>query len=669
MNKPTFDAMLAQYAVKTVSGKNLCDLSVDAFNAKGFWAKSDFMDESFCKIAYQKNTQYTVSWDATLPEGSEAVYYIRFQYAGGGSSGYGGFEVVDARYDLDGVRSITSRPGETVERIFATAGIGGSFTLHWIQVEEGSSATAYEPYLSSGVRRWDNGVHCVLPEVQIGGKVEQKHYEGYNRLQLDGKTENNQVAVSYDPNTQIFTLNGTKTLPGNLILSDAAHINWDGAEKFWTVRQKIGGNVTLDENGVGRYLLWSVFTNDYNSYTCRTKCTTQDESKEFVANVVSGVGKIEQSPAGSGYRILLQCLGCSAENPIVFDNYQVRLMITETDTNDWSIPTAYEPYTGGVPAPNPQYPIMPTFSDGTKVVSRGRNLADIGSRYSSWGGDQYTTVVREGLYQDNQLQSTLIPVIGGETYCATWEGVTLNGRYFWFDQQPVTDKTVSIDGGYFSSAYPRLFMTAPEDAKWLLFIFFMDSNWTEEPPVTDCQIALGAIATSYEPYFDGGEAVAPELLAIPGTEYRDEWDAQTGKGVCRIGEVVFDDPSKWINFSNYGFYGLQHNPPSVQGTKNGFCSHHEYLYKASQGGFYMNNNGVFYNYDTATWPTMDDWKAFLQAQIDAGTPVTVWYALSEPVEFQTEPQPLTQPKGSCEIIQTEGAIPDCPILVKYLTHK
>ena len=101
------------------------------------------------------------------------------------------------------------------------------------------------------------------------------------------------MAVSYDPNTQIFTLNGTKTLPGNLILSDAAHINWDGAEKFWTVRQKIGGNVTLDENGVGRYLLWSVFTNDYNSYTCRTKCTTQDESKEFVANVVSGMGKIE----------------------------------------------------------------------------------------------------------------------------------------------------------------------------------------------------------------------------------------------------------------------------------------------------------------------------------------------------------------------------------------
>lgn len=227
-----------------------------------------------------------------------------------------------------------------------------------------------------GAVSWDDGVRCVLPEVLIGGKVEQEHYEGYNRLQLDGKTENYEVKVSYDPATQIFTLNGTKTLPGNLILSDAAFINWDGAEKFRTVRQKVGGNVTLDGGSAtsreGRYLLWSVFTNDSSVFTARTECLAGDEEVEFVGRTINNTNKIDESPAGTGYRILLQCLGISADKPIVFDNYQVRLMLVDADM---PIPTAYEPYTGGVPVPNPDWPVIPMVSEGTTVVSNGGGTA------------------------------------------------------------------------------------------------------------------------------------------------------------------------------------------------------------------------------------------------------------------------------------------------------
>lgn len=44
---------------------------------------------------------------------------------------------------------------------------------------------------------------------------------------------------------------------------------------------------------------------------------------------------------------------------------------------------------------------------------------------------------------------------------------------------------------------------------------------------------LGESPLPYEPYVDGGTVSAPYLHGIPGTPYRDEWDAVTGRGVRR----------------------------------------------------------------------------------------------------------------------------------------
>ena len=614
MNRNTFNAMAAQYTVKTVIGKNLCDVNVSTFNATAFWDKDDVVEEAFNRISLRENTQYTVSWDASLPEGSTAIYYIRFAYTDGTSSAYGGFHVVDHRDSRrDGYHSITSVAGKTVQRIIGIGATAGDFTLHWLQVEEGSVATEYVPYAAGGEIRWNNGVRCVLPEVQIGGKVEQKSYKGYNRLQLDGKTANNEVTVSYDPNTQILTLNGTKTLPGNLILSDAAHINWDGAEKFWTVRQKIGGNVTLDANGIGRYLLWSVFTKDSSSYTCRTRCTSQDESSEFVANVMSGVQKIEQSPAGSGYRILLQCLGCSAENPIVFDNYQVRLMITETDMNDKSVPTEYEPYIGGVPAPNPQCPIMPVISEGTEVVCCSKNLFDVrkfdvhpGKTTEPWiseVGDTYIVIAEptdytwNGGFLTGKKLSDLAPyLLVGKTYTLFFETPSRQKMFYlygsnryWYNSQALTITDADL------ASEVQVYGYSPQHG-----------DPAGSCRISNIQIEEGTGATAYIPYHDGGTAVAPALFAIPDTEYVDTWNPQTGKGVRRCAVIE-------------SYAGEPVTTPYVSST--GELS-----------------DGAYVIYGIADTP------------------------------FQTDPQPLTAPHGAGQIVQTGGTLDGVPITVKYVTH-
>lgn len=150
------------------------------------------------------------------------------------------------------------------------------------------------------------------------------------------------------------------------------------------------------------------------------------------------------------------------------------------------------------------------------------------------------------------------------------------------------------------------------------------------------QIELGSTATDYEPYcggipapnpqypimpvcndgvyqltnadgtWDGGQATAPELWAIPGTDIRDEWDAQTGCGVRRCATIE-------------SYAGEEIATPYISSTG-----------ELSEGA-------------------------------------TVLYGIPD-TPFYHPPAKLTQPPGYGQIIQVSGSVPDCPITAKYLTH-
>jgi hypothetical protein len=55
--------------------------------------------------------------------------------------------------------------------------------------------------------------------------------------------------------------------------------------------------------------------------------------------------------------------------------------------------TNYEPYTGGIPAPNPLYPIEPVFSNQTKILSCGKNLLDLSTVEAN--GTRYGIITRQ----------------------------------------------------------------------------------------------------------------------------------------------------------------------------------------------------------------------------------------------------------------------------------
>lgn len=111
----------------------------------------------------------------------------------------------------------------------------------------------------------------------------------------------------------------------------------------------------------------------------------------------------------------------------------------------------------------------------------------------------------------------------------------------------------------------------------------------------------------YAPYFDGGTAHAPDLYGIPGTDYRDEWSPQTGRGVRRCAIIE-------------SYAGETITTPYISSTG-----------ELSDG-----------------------------ATVIYGIPDTPFYAT---------PARLIMPSGYGQIIQTGGDVADCPLAVRWLGHQ
>lgn len=191
--------------------------------------------------------------------------------------------------------------------------------------------------------------------------------------------------------------------------------------------------------------------------------------------------------------------------------------------------------------------------------------------------------------------------------------------------------------------------------------------------------------TNADDTWDGGTATAPELWAIPGTNIRDEWDAQTGWGVRRVKKLVLDGTENWLKNKDFGDYKsffiekskydlLYRNYPGICQcfqTREWAPLGGEYFWYATASiGFRIHKSRLGDNYDdlTTNAERINSFRAWLAAQSDADTPVTIWYALAKPKPFYYPPARLTMPPGYGQIIQVLGSVPDCPVKAKYLTH-
>lgn len=185
------------------------------------------------------------------------------------------------------------------------------------------------------------------------------------------------------------------------------------------------------------------------------------------------------------------------------------------------------------------------------------------------------------------------------------------------------------------------------------------------------QLEFGTAATPYTPY--AGQTVPlPALEPLYGAgDIRDEYDAATGVENRRWGRVVFDGTENWgttLNPSGNRRYYIQ-VPDSVFYSKVSqvVCSHWASI---APGLTYQDVTGITLTPDTVNksiWlydsrfaqADLPTFKAYLNAQATAGTPMTVVYQLDAPVVAQHGPQRIPTYPGCTNLmldVSADGAV-------------
>lgn len=278
------------------------------------------------------------------------------------------------------------------------------------------------------------------------------------------------------------------------------------------------------------------------------------------------------------------------------NNYTIYPMLNAGDT---ALP--YEPYTGGIPSPNPQYPqeIVSVGDAGdVEVWKHGGNLLD----YTEWSkvkclpssgilewkdnGVAITSVTKDTYTAHAEGQGGIykIPCKPKDVYTLSWEWIGSSGTVFVFFNG-ISNNNVRVDASEGSLTF-----TIPEDTT---FFTFRVGCYTAGTTCTykNVRINLGDTVLPFEPYHKQSLTI-PTPNGLPGIKvtdaslatYTDEngqmWcsdevDLERGVYVQRVDKVHLTSDMTWrINVSGHKVYtSFGNNRYSIAGNSPIACTH------------------------------------------------------------------------------------------------
>lgn len=217
-----------------------------------------------------------------------------------------------------------------------------------------------EVYVETGIKYHNDivteGEEITLKEekeiplnLEISGNHKQETYSGKNILNFGASKSGtiNGITYNYDENTQIWTVNGTATAKadvhfGSIIKSEANKVYQ--LETF-----HLGGSIS--------------------SESC--KIYMQDENQNWAGWACQLLNVDARQPATKDKNLSMGLLIFRIESGTTLSNYKFKAQFEQTDN-----PTVveWEPYVGGIPAPNPDYP--------SEIKTVGNNI-NLFNAYSS----------------------------------------------------------------------------------------------------------------------------------------------------------------------------------------------------------------------------------------------------------------------------------------------
>lgn len=330
--------------------------------------------------------------------------------------------------------------------------------------------------------------------------------------------------------------------------------------------------------------------------------------------------------------------------------------------NDGDIALPYEPYTGGQPSPNPDYPqqIVSVGDSGSIEVNvRGKNLLNPTILNSTFSADGISAKQNS----DGRYTISGTPTVNG--IINTWIGG-------W-------DNTVPIftipPGNYYSNVllfyYDGKNRTSKRNAFTLLEPFRVTGvMYSKEYAINEKynfliapQLELGSTATSYEPYYEEQTVTLPYILnAIPvniGGNYTDQYgqqwiadyvDLERGKVVRKIGKLILTGKENWmLGFENWTTYPHAFRAEELKkDILKGNTMNAKYTWYQKQANLDLNSMNAPYNrciaVSDARFSSVNEFTNELKKQDSNGTPLTVYYVTDTPQEENLSLEEIEQYK-------------------------
>ena len=228
----------------------------------------------------------------------------------------------------------------------------------------------------------------------------------------------------------------------------------------------------------------------------------------------------------------------------------VSLGISDIQLEASSSPTSFEPYVGGIPSPNPDYPQDVNVVTGTqKVIVSGKNLLSVA--FATTGTPSDTATNTFTLEKENQRVfrcdfPTLLPA---GTYTVSFDisnNNTVGGVNFNIFNKFETSigSASNLSGNHYSGTF-----TASEEIKIVRWFIATNESNGKHATISNVQVEAGSTATAYEMY-QGQQTFSVDLgsteLCKIGT-YQDyiykssnDWyvHKETGKQVLETSDII-----------------------------------------------------------------------------------------------------------------------------------
>ena len=631
-------------------GKNLCDSNAfqsgyvnptdGTINTNPQWLHTDYL-----YIGDAETYTYSLYTSVSGNAGRECAFYDKDKKFISGDASF-----VVTRQVGEASKTFTVPEGAKYIRI-SVANLSESQKDTNVQLEQGSTATEYEPYYNGGTATAEMllkvGDYQDVQEI-LSGDVTRK----IGVKVLDG-TEDWAKGQSFYYNTLTGVLQADHSC-------------------YCTHFQGIMNNspVVADSNTcrVGYHIGSDIDWNRLYIYADMSLYATAQDFANYLAH---------QYAAGTPVIVVYPLNASTTETVSPQKLFKNPVTVTEASINDLEVTTTEAEHT----VPTPDYPLDIVCNNG--VLKVGPNNGVIVE-----GTPETVTITGKNLFNESHIKSVasndisvVIPVKQNKTY--TWSynkteydfrfdpefiwGVDLNGNRV---ENGVT--LVYANGTYTTASYVTVTVVSPNVvALQTIFRNNIIPSTKENVLASSMQLEEGIRPTKYEEYYQA--SFAPEDLLKLG-DYQDVQSVLDGIVARNIGIKVLDGTEGWTRYGTgkfampligskkqdrqevpfaTHFVGTSHNNVPV---KDGYVS-------VFNGSIAPTSGALGINYQAT--PEVKQFKQWLADQYAAGTPVIVVYPLADTVEETVESRDVFITSGTNTIERNSEYVSSDGMTVNY----